>query len=135
MPWLTDDQSIVPKPTFFFGDVAPYDLTYQRRCFQFSYTADGEERTVSTQSTFDLTISIMSLSPTCLKREGPPSWVKRTNAIKTGVFVGSPSGYAEKSPARIDILMLASGYQGSDHPSLDLRPVGLGIFKGDGRIG
>ena len=52
--------------------------------------------------------------------------------IKTGVFVGGPSGYAEKLPARMDILMPASGYQGSDHPSVDLRPVGLGIFKGDG---
>ncbi|XXG85647.1 hypothetical protein AAC387_Pa11g0687 [Persea americana] len=59
-------------------------------------------------------------------------WVKRTNVIKTGVFVGGPSGFAEKSPARMDILMPASGYQGSDHPSVDLRPVGLGIFKGDG---
>ncbi|XXG68387.1 hypothetical protein AAC387_Pa06g1486 [Persea americana] len=32
----------------------------------------------------------------------------------------------------MDILMPISGYQGSDHPSVDLRPVGLGIFKGDG---
>ncbi|KAJ8639998.1 hypothetical protein MRB53_016692 [Persea americana] len=39
---------------------------------------------------------------------------------------------AEKLLARMDILKLASGYQGSDHPSADLRPVGLGIFKGDG---
>ena len=22
-PWVTDDQSIVPKPTFFFGDAVP----------------------------------------------------------------------------------------------------------------
>ncbi|KAJ8615155.1 hypothetical protein MRB53_034527 [Persea americana] len=28
--------------------------------------------------------------------------------------------------------MPPSGYQGSDHPSVDLRPVGLGIFKCDG---
>ncbi|XXG88153.1 hypothetical protein AAC387_Pa12g0401 [Persea americana] len=89
-------------------------------------------RTVSTWSSFDRTISIMSLSSTCSKREDPPSWVKRTNVIKTGVFVGGPSGFAEKSPARMDILMPASGYQGSDHSSVDLRPVGLGIFKGDG---
>ncbi|XXG85695.1 hypothetical protein AAC387_Pa11g0729 [Persea americana] len=73
--------------------------TYQRRCFQFSYTADGEEGTVSTRSTFDRTISIMSLPSTCSKREDPPSWVKRTSVIKTGVFVGGPSGFAEKSPA------------------------------------
>ncbi|XXG42035.1 hypothetical protein AAC387_Pa01g2386 [Persea americana] len=78
------------------------------------------------------TISIMSLSSTCSKREDPPSWVKRTNVIKTGVFVGGPSGFAEKSPARMDILMPASGYQGSNHSSVDLRLVGLGIFKGDG---
>ncbi|XXG59346.1 hypothetical protein AAC387_Pa04g1448 [Persea americana] len=32
----------------------------------------------------------------------------------------------------MDILMPASGYQGSDHPSVDLRPVDLGIFKGEG---
>ncbi|XXG82678.1 hypothetical protein AAC387_Pa10g0578 [Persea americana] len=74
----------------------------------------------------------MSLSSTCSKREDPPSWVKRTNVIKTGVFVGGPFGFAKKSPARMDILMPASGYQGLDHPSVDLRPVGLGIFKGDG---
>ena len=36
-------------------------------------------------------------------------------------FVGGPSGFAEKSPARMDILMPASGYQGSDHSSVDLR--------------
>ena len=104
-PWVTDDQSIVPKPTFFFGDAIPDDSTYQRRCFQFSYTADGEERTISTRSTFDRTISIMSLSPTCSKRKDPLSWVKRTNVIKTGVFVGSSSSYAEKSLARMDMLM------------------------------
>ncbi|XXG82834.1 hypothetical protein AAC387_Pa10g0720 [Persea americana] len=98
----------------------------------FSFTDHGEKRTVSTRSTFDRTISIMSLSSTCSKREDPPSWVKRTSVIKTVVFVGGPSGFAEKSPARMDILMPASGYQGSDHPSVDLRPVGLGIFKGDG---
>ncbi|XXG53635.1 hypothetical protein AAC387_Pa03g1702 [Persea americana] len=131
-PWVTDYQSIVPKPTFFFGDAVPDDLTYQRRCFQFSYTVDGEKRTISTRSTFDRTILIMSLSSTCSKREDPPSWVKRTNVIKTGVFVGGLSGFAEKSPARMDILMSASNYQGSDHPSVNLRPVGLGIFKGDG---
>ena len=73
-PWVTDDQSIVPKPTFFFGDAVPDDSTYQRRCFQFSYTADGEERTVSTRSTFDRTILIMSLFSTCSKREDPPCW-------------------------------------------------------------
>ncbi|XXG88195.1 hypothetical protein AAC387_Pa12g0439 [Persea americana] len=111
-PWVTDNQSIVPKPTFFFGDAVPDDSAYQRRCFQFPYTVDGEERTVSTRSTFDRTISIMSISFTCSKREDPPSWVKRTNVIKTGVFVGGPSGYAEKSPTRMDILMPASGYQG-----------------------
>ena len=27
-PWVTDDQSIVPKPTFFFGDDVPDDSTY-----------------------------------------------------------------------------------------------------------
>ena len=32
-PWVMDDQSIVPKPTFFFGDAVPDDLTYRRRCF------------------------------------------------------------------------------------------------------
>ena len=122
----------MPKPTLFFGDAVPDDSTYQRRCFQFSFTVDGEKRIVSTWSTFDRTISIMSLSSTCSKWEDPPSWVKRTNVIKTEVSVGSLSGYAEKSPARMDILMLASCYQGSDHPSVDLRPVGLGIFKGDG---
>ncbi|KAJ8627466.1 hypothetical protein MRB53_020773 [Persea americana] len=130
-PWVTDNQSIVPKPTFFFGDAVLDDSTYQRRCFRFSYTVDGEERTIYTRSTVDWTISIMSLSPTCSKKEDPPRWVKRTNVIKTGVFVSSPSGYAEKSPARMDILMPASGYRGSDHPSVDLRSVGLGIFKGD----
>ena len=87
-PWVMDDQSIMPKHTFFFGDVVPDDLTYQRKCFQLSYTADGEERAISTRSTFDRTISTMSLSPTCYKREDPPSWVKRTNVIKTEVFVG-----------------------------------------------
>ncbi|XXG82842.1 hypothetical protein AAC387_Pa10g0728 [Persea americana] len=74
----------------------------------------------------------MSLSSTCSKRGDPPSRVKRTNVIKTGVFVGGVSGYAKKSPTRMDILMPASSYQGLDHPSVDLRPVGLGIFKGDG---
>ncbi|XXG42064.1 hypothetical protein AAC387_Pa01g2414 [Persea americana] len=97
-----------------------------------SYTADGEERTISTWLTFDRTVLIMSLSPTCSKREDPPSWVKRTNVIKTGDFVGSASGYAEKSPVHMDMLMPANGYQGSDHPSVDLKPVDLGIFKGDG---
>ncbi|XXG62800.1 hypothetical protein AAC387_Pa05g1106 [Persea americana] len=111
-PWVTDDQSIVPKPTFFFGDVAPDDLTYQRRYFQFSYTVDGEERTVFTRSTFDCTVLIMSLSPTCSKREDPPSWAKRTDVIKTGVFVAGSSGYAKKSPVHMDMLMLASIYQG-----------------------
>ena len=130
-PWVTDDQSIVPKPSFFFGDAAPNDLTYQKKCFQFSYTADGEERIVSTQSTFDRIVSIMSLSPTCSKREDPPSRVKRTNVIKTGVFVGGSSSYVEKSPICMDMLMPASNYQGSDHPPVDLRPVGLGIFKGN----
>ncbi|KAJ8635794.1 hypothetical protein MRB53_010061 [Persea americana] len=128
-PWVTDDPSIVPKPTFFFGDAVPDDSTYQRRCFQFSFTVDGEKRTVSTRCSFDRTISIMSLSSTCSKREDPPSWVKRTNVIKTGVFVGGPSGFAEKSPARMDILMLASSYQGSYHSSVDLRPVGGAILK------
>ncbi|KAJ8617591.1 hypothetical protein MRB53_013777 [Persea americana] len=33
----------------------------------FSYIDNGEEKTVSTRSTFDRTISIMSLSPTCLR--------------------------------------------------------------------
>ncbi|XXG79935.1 hypothetical protein AAC387_Pa09g0898 [Persea americana] len=132
-PWVTNDQSIVPKLTFFFGDAVPNDSTYQRRCFQFSYTVDGEKRAVSTRLTFDRTIPIMSLSSKCPKREDPPSWVKRTNVIKTGVFVGGPSGFAEKLLARMYILMPASGYQGSDHPSVDLRLVGLGIFKGDGR--
>ena len=131
-PWITDDQSIVPKPTFFFGDAALDDCSYQRRSFRFSYTVEDEKRTISTRSSFDRTISIMSLSPTCPKREDPPRWVKRTNVIKTGVFVGGPSGYAEKTPVRMDMLMPASGYQGSDHPLVDLRPVGLGIFKGDG---
>ena len=130
-PWVTGDQSIVHKPTFFFGDAVPDDLTYERRCFQFSYIADGEERTVFTRSTFDRTISIMSLSPTCSKREDPPSWVKRTNVIKTVIFVGGPSEYAEKLLACMDILMLANGYQGSDYPLVDLRLVGLGIFRGD----
>ncbi|XXG59608.1 hypothetical protein AAC387_Pa04g1661 [Persea americana] len=101
------------------------DFTRLWRSFQFSYTVDGEERTISTRSTFDRTISITSLSLTCSKREDPPSRVKRTNVIKTEVFVGGPSGYAEKSPARIDILMPASGYHGLDHTSVDLRPVGL----------
>ncbi|XXG47533.1 hypothetical protein AAC387_Pa02g2167 [Persea americana] len=32
----------------------------------------------------------------------------------------------------MDILMPASSYQGSDHPSIDLRLVGLGIFRGYG---
>ncbi|XXG41988.1 hypothetical protein AAC387_Pa01g2347 [Persea americana] len=131
-PWVTDDQSIVPKPTVFFGDAVPNDSAYQRRCFQFSFTVDGQKRTVSIPSTFDQTISIMSLSFTSSNREDPPSWVKRANVIKTGVFVGGASGFAEKSPARMDILMPANGYQGSDHSSIDLRPVGLGIFKGDG---
>ena len=73
----------------------------------------------------------MSLSPTCSKREDPPSRVKRTNVIKTGIFVGGLSGYVEKSPAHRDMLIPASGYQGSDYLSVDLRPVGLGIFRGD----
>ncbi|XXG62736.1 hypothetical protein AAC387_Pa05g1049 [Persea americana] len=131
-PWVTDDHSIVPKRTFFFCDAVPNDSTYQRKCFHFSYIVDGERRNVSTRSTFDRTISIMCLSSTCLKREDPPSWVKRENVIKTGVFIGGPSGFAEKSPTHMDILMPASGYQGSDHLSVDLGPVGLGIFKGDG---
>ena len=131
-PWVTDNQSIVPKPTFFFGDAILDYLTYQRRCLQPSYTADGEDRTISTWLTFDHTISIMSLSLTCSKREDPPSWVKRTNVIKSGIFVDSPSGYVKKLPVRIDILKPASGYQGSDHPSVNLRPVGLAIFRGDG---
>ncbi|XXG85662.1 hypothetical protein AAC387_Pa11g0699 [Persea americana] len=54
----------------------------------------------------------MSLSSTCSKREDPPSWVKRTSVIKTRVFVGARSSFTEKSPARMDILMPASGYQG-----------------------
>ena len=91
-----------------------------------------EERTISTRSTFDRTISIMSLSFTCSKREDPPSWVKRTNVVKTGIFVSGPSRFVEKSPARMDMLMRASGYQGSDYPSVDLRPSGLGIFRVDG---
>ncbi|XXG85562.1 hypothetical protein AAC387_Pa11g0615 [Persea americana] len=33
----------------------------------------------------------------------------------------------------MDMLMPASGYQGLDHPSVDLRQVGLGIFKGTER--
>ena len=41
-PWVIDDQSVMPKPTFCFSDAVPDDLTYQRRCFQFSYTTDGE---------------------------------------------------------------------------------------------
>ena len=85
-----------------------------------------------TRSMFDCTISIMSLSPTCSKREDPSSWVKRTSVIKTGVFVVGPSGYAEKTPVLLDMLLSVSGYQGSDYPSVDLRPVGLGIFSGDG---
>ena len=51
--------------------------------------------------------------------------------VKTGIFVSGPSSYAEKSHVRMDMLMPASGYQGSDHPSVDLRPVGLGIFRGE----
>ena len=51
--------------------------------------------------------------------------------IKISVFVDGPSGFAEKSPAHMNILMPASGYQGSDHPSVDLKPVDPGIFKGD----
>ncbi|KAJ8635652.1 hypothetical protein MRB53_009919 [Persea americana] len=128
-PWVTNDQSIVPKPTFFFGDVVPHDSTYQRRCFQFSFTVGGEKRTIYTRSTFNRTISIVSLSSTCSKREDPPSCVKRTNVIKTRVFVGGPSGYAEKLPARMDILMPANGYQGSNHPLVDLKPVGGAILK------
>ncbi|KAJ8622124.1 hypothetical protein MRB53_030653 [Persea americana] len=54
---------------------------------------------------------------------------KGTNVIKTGAFVGGPFGFAEKSPARMDILMPAIGYQGSDHASVDLRPVGSAILK------
>ncbi|XXG39988.1 hypothetical protein AAC387_Pa01g0812 [Persea americana] len=73
----------------------------------------------------------MSLSPTCSKREDPSSWMKRTNVIKIGIFVGSSFGYMEKSPARMEMLVSASGYQGSDYPSVDLRPMGLGIFSGD----
>ena len=72
-PWVMGNHSIVPKPTFFYGEAVSDDLTYQRRRFQFSYTADGEERTVATWSTFDRTISIMSLSPIYSKREDPPS--------------------------------------------------------------
>ena len=122
----------VAKPTFFFGDAVPDDVTYQRRCFRFSYTVDGEKKIVVTRLMFDRTISIMSLSPTCSKREDPSSWVKRTSVIKTGVFVGGPSGYAVKTSVALDMLMPASGRQGSDYPSFDLRPVGLGIFSGDG---
>ena len=107
---------VLSKPTLFFGDVVPNDVTYQRRCFQFSYTVDGENKIIVTRSTFDRTISIMSLSPTRSKREDPLSWVKRTNVIKTGVFVGGPSGYAEKTHVPLDMLMPASGYQGSDYP-------------------
>ncbi|MDL1139804.1 hypothetical protein PS029_20785 [Yersinia pestis] len=131
-PWLMEDQSILPKPTFFFGDAVPDDITYQRRSFQFSFTADGEKKTVTTRSMFDRTVSILSLAPTCPKREDPPSWVRRTNVIKTGVFVGGSPGYTERSPVDMDLLMPSSGYQGSDYPSVDLRPVGLGIFSGDG---
>ena len=100
----------MPKPTFFFGDAIPDDSTYQMRSFQFSYTTNGEERTISTRLTFDQTILIMSLSPTCSKREDPPSWVKRTNVIKTGFFVGGAYSYAEKLPVCMDMLMPASGY-------------------------
>ena len=52
--------------------------------------------------------------------------------IKTEIFVGSASGYMEKSPAHMDMLIPASGYQGSDYLSVDLRPMGLDIFRGDG---
>ena len=109
-PWVMEDQSVLPKPTFFFGDAVPDDMTYQRRCFQFSFTADGEKKTVATRSTFDRTVSIMSLAPTCSKREDPPSWVRRTNVIKTRVFIGGSPRYAEKSPVDMDMLMPASGY-------------------------
>ncbi|KAJ8644634.1 hypothetical protein MRB53_006382 [Persea americana] len=51
----------------------------------------------------------MSLSSTCSKREDPPSWVKRTNVIRTGVFVSGPFDFAEKSLARMDILMTTNG--------------------------
>ena len=74
----------------------------------------------------------MSLSTTCSKREDPPNWVKRTNVIKFEIFVCGPSEYVEKSPVRMDMLMPASGYQGFDYPSIDLRQVGIGIFRGDG---
>ena len=73
----------------------------------------------------------MSLSPTCSKREDALSWVKRTNVIKIGIFVCGPSRCTEKSPTCMDMLIPASGYQGSDYPSIDLKPVGLGVFSGD----
>ena len=124
-PWVTDDQSILQKPTFFFGDTIPNDLIYQRRCFQFSYSVCGQEKIVATRLTFDRTVSIMSLSPTCTKREDPPIWVKITNVIKSGIFVGGPLGYVEKSSARLDILMPTGAYQSFNYPSVDLRPVVL----------
>ena len=131
-PWGTDDKIILQNPTFFFGDAVPSDMAYQRRCFQFSYSVDGKEKTIPTRSTFDCTISIMSLSPTCSKREDPPSWVKRTKMIKIGIFISGPSRYTEKLPSRIDMLIPPGGYQDSDHPSVDLRLVGFVIFRGDG---
>ena len=134
-PWVIDDQRVLPKPTFFFGDAVPDDMTYQRRCFQFSYTVDGAEKTVATRSMFDRTFSIMSLAPTCSKRKDPPSWVKRTNVIKTGIFVGGSPGYAEKSPTDMDMLMPASSYQGSDYPSVALGPVALAFSAVKAAIG
>ena len=32
-PWVMNDQTVLPKPTLFFGDAVPDDVTYQRRCF------------------------------------------------------------------------------------------------------
>lgn len=106
--------------------MVPDDLTYHRRYFRFSYSVIGEKKTTITHSTFDCIVSIMSLSPTCAKREDPPSWVKRTNVIKTGIFIHGPPGYAEKSPVCMDILMPTRGYQHFDYPSVDLRSVGIG---------
>ena len=47
-------------------------------------------------------------------------------------FCWQPFWFCGEVACPMDILMPASGYQGSDHSSVDLRPMGLGIFKGDG---
>lgn len=52
--------------------------------------------------------------------------------INTRIFVSNHLGYTERLPVRMGILILAGSYHHFDCPLVDLRPVALGIIKGNG---